>query len=241
MWISSSGRVMALKGQRSQKCFPVFSWILLIWNCKPWNKIQAFVSKFINYLNKISDTSNLNNPPSALRTPKFPKLPKSFSNLTKIPQSTSKQGPLYVESIPKLTKVPQSTPKFPQSTTKVPPKYIPPKYPKYTEIPPKYPHSTPNYPKVHQLPQSTPRVLHSTRKVLKNTVEYPKVSQSTLKWLKVLEILAKKIWVLSKVHIFWEGHKILQNIQKIFDWQYIGQIIGGDFAKFCGLLRIYEL
>ena len=26
-----------------------------------------------------------------------------------------------------------------------------------------------------------------------------------------------------------------------FDWQYIGQIIDGDFAKFCGLLRIYEL
>jgi hypothetical protein len=26
-----------------------------------------------------------------------------------------------------------------------------------------------------------------------------------------------------------------------FDWQYIGQIIGGDFAKFCGLFRIYEL
>ena len=25
------------------------------------------------------------------------------------------------------------------------------------------------------------------------------------------------------------------------DWQYIGQMIGGDFAKFCGLLRIYEL
>ena len=23
--------------------------------------------------------------------------------------------------------------------------------------------------------------------------------------------------------------------------KYIGQIIGGDFAKFCGLLRIYEL
>ena len=36
-----------------------------------------------------------------------------------------------------------------------------------------------------------------------------------------------------KVHIFWDGHKI-------FDWQYIGQIIGGDFEKFCGLLRIYE-
>ena len=25
------------------------------------------------------------------------------------------------------------------------------------------------------------------------------------------------------------------------NWQYIGQIIGGDFAKFFGLLRIYEL
>ena len=27
----------------------------------------------------------------------------------------------------------------------------------------------------------------------------------------------------------------------MFDWQYIKQIIGGDFAKFCGLLRIYKL
>ena len=44
-----------------------------------------------------------------------------------------------------------------------------------------------------------------------------------------------------KVHIFWEGHKILRNLHQLFDWQYIGQIIGGDFAKFCGLLRIYEL
>ena len=44
-----------------------------------------------------------------------------------------------------------------------------------------------------------------------------------------------------KVHIFWEGHKILQNLHQLFDWQYIGQIIGGDFAKSCGLLRIYEL
>ena len=25
------------------------------------------------------------------------------------------------------------------------------------------------------------------------------------------------------------------------DWHYIGQIYGGDFAKFCGLLRISEL
>ena len=44
-----------------------------------------------------------------------------------------------------------------------------------------------------------------------------------------------------KVHIFWEGHKILGNLHQLFDWYYTGQIIGGDFAKFCGLLRKYEL
>jgi hypothetical protein len=33
----------------------------------------------------------------------------------------------------------------------------------------------------------------------------------------------------------------LQNLHQLFDWQYIGQIIGGNFAKFCGLLRIFEL
>ena len=27
----------------------------------------------------------------------------------------------------------------------------------------------------------------------------------------------------GKVHIFWEGHKILQNIHLTFDWHYIGQ------------------
>ena len=31
-----------------------------------------------------------------------------------------------------------------------------------------------------------------------------------------------------KVHIFWEGHKILWNLHQL-TWQYIGQIIGGDF------------
>ena len=25
----------------------------------------------------------------------------------------------------------------------------------------------------------------------------------------------------AKVHIFWEGHKILQNLHQLFDWQYI--------------------
>ena len=42
-----------------------------------------------------------------------------------------------------------------------------------------------------------------------------------------------------KVHIFREGNKILRNLHCRFDWHYIGQIYGGDFAKFCGLLKIY--
>ena len=44
-----------------------------------------------------------------------------------------------------------------------------------------------------------------------------------------------------KVHIFWEGHKILWNLHRTFDCVYRSQIKGIDFAKFCGLLRIYEL
>ena len=41
-----------------------------------------------------------------------------------------------------------------------------------------------------------------------------------------------------KVYIFWGGHKILRNLHHLF---FICQIIDGDFTKFCGLLRIYEL
>ena len=33
----------------------------------------------------------------------------------------------------------------------------------------------------------------------------------------------------NKVHMFWEDHKILQNLYCRFDWHYIGQIYGGDF------------
>ena len=46
---------------------------------------------------------------------------------------------------------------------------------------------------------------------------------------------------LSKVHIFWEGHKILRNLHLTFDCSTYSQNLGEDFAKFCGLLRIYEL
>ena len=46
---------------------------------------------------------------------------------------------------------------------------------------------------------------------------------------------------LSKVHNFWEGHKILQNLYRRFDRYYVGQIYSGDISNICGLLRIYEL
>ena len=30
-------------------------------------------------------------------------------------------------------------------------------------------------------------------------------------------------WLGGKVQLFWEGHKILQNLHLTFDWHYIGQ------------------
>ena len=47
--------------------------------------------------------------------------------------------------------------------------------------------------------------------------------------------------LIHKVHIFWEGHKILWNLHLTFDYSTYSQKLGEDFAKFCGLLRIYEL
>ena len=64
-----------------------------------------------------------------------------------------------------------------------------------------------------------------------------------LKWTKYCsQMQLKLIWThgADKVHIFWEGYKILRNLQCRFDRYYIGQIYSGDFAKNCGFLRIYE-
>ena len=44
-----------------------------------------------------------------------------------------------------------------------------------------------------------------------------------------------------KVHLFWESHKISRNLPLTFDCMYCSQKWGEDFAKLCGLLRIYEL
>ena len=63
---------------------------------------------------------------------------------------------------------------------------------------------------------------------------------STVVWTVLLKPKSTRSTEI-KVHIFWEGHKSLRNLHCRFDLHYIGQIYGGDFVKFCGLLRIYEL
>ena len=50
----------------------------------------------------------------------------------------------------------------------------------------------------------------------------------------------KRETVFIKVHIFWGGHKILQNLHCRFVLCSASQIYSGDFAKFSGLLRIYD-
>ena len=39
------------------------------------------------------------------------------------------------------------------------------------------------------------------------------------------------IFFQGKVHIFWEGHKILRNLHLTFDCMYCSQNLGEDFAK----------
>ena len=72
-----------------------------------------------------------------------------------------------------------------------------------------------------------------------------------LPWLTLWSMRAwepSKFWELSerdatwgKVHTFWEGHeKFAKSPSKLCTIGNYGQIYGGDFAKFCGLLRMYE-
>ena len=47
--------------------------------------------------------------------------------------------------------------------------------------------------------------------------------------------------ILVKIRFSGKVRKILRNLDRRFDRYYIGQIYSGDFAKICGLLRIYKL
>ena len=62
-----------------------------------------------------------------------------------------------------------------------------------------------------------------------------KLKKETLRGHVLVNLIGKKIPIvksIGKIHIFSDGHQILRQS---------GQIYNGDFAKFCGLLRIYEL
>ena len=60
-----------------------------------------------------------------------------------------------------------------------------------------------------------------------------------------VDVLSKEKWgrvfVASYNNLALEGHKILQNLHQLFVLGTASQISDGDFSKFCGLLRIYEL
>ena len=59
--------------------------------------------------------------------------------------------------------------------------------------------------------------------------------------LDLLDSYAVNIFLSYKVHIFWEGHKILRNLHRRLVLCSASQFYGGDFAKKCRLPRIYEL
>ena len=61
------------------------------------------------------------------------------------------------------------------------------------------------------------------------------------KWWKVVILTISSALAFLKVHIFWEGHKILRNLHQFCVLWTASQTIGRYFAKFCGPLRIYEL
>ena len=63
---------------------------------------------------------------------------------------------------------------------------------------------------------------------------------TTILFLQVVFFFCKRKFN-GRVHIFWEGHKCLRNLHLRFVLCSNSQIYGGDFWKFCGLHRIYEL
>ena len=73
--------------------------------------------------------------------------------------------------------------------------------------------------------------------------EYTMLTKKQIKsYSNIMEHPTKRRELLyCKVHIFLEGHLFLQNLHRRFVLCSNGQMYGGDFAKFRGLLRIYDL
>ena len=81
---------------------------------------------------------------------------------------------------------------------------------------------------------------HKQQDTIKKLNDQLDKSNTSYNGVLVWKIKVRNLFNGFKVYIFWEGHKTLRNLHQLFDWQYI-RIIGGDFAKFCDLLRIYKL
>ena len=65
------------------------------------------------------------------------------------------------------------------------------------------------------------------------------VKDQALIQLRKWDIIFQKL-AFCEVHIFWEGLKILWNLHRLFVLCTACQIIGEDFPKICGLLRMNE-
>ena len=65
--------------------------------------------------------------------------------------------------------------------------------------------------------------------IQKLNLRRPRTSNITVKFIESPFSFLIKFSL--KVHIFWEGHRILWNLHQLFDWQGKGQIIGGDYCK----------
>ena len=74
-------------------------------------------------------------------------------------------------------------------------------------------------------------------------MHYKQISKGHFEWINVGEFHddEMELRMEGKVHIFWEGLKILRNLHLAFDCMYCSQKWGEDFAKICGILRVYEL
>ena len=103
--------------------------------------------------------------------------------------------------------------------------------------------------KIWQISALTSKKWSNQRKI--EALYYTKIAHNWYSYLSIFfSCVLENLWQqncilklpdLYKVHIFWEGHKILRNLPLTFDCMYCSQKLGEDFAKFCGLLKIYEL
>ena len=64
-------------------------------------------------------------------------------------------------------------------------------------------------------------------------MHYKQISKGHFEWINVGEFHddEMELRMEGKVHIFWEGHRILLNLHLTIDWHYTGQKESEDFCK----------